>query len=86
MYDKEILKQFIKSIKADVNAKHNTALLGYTPLMLAAELDEAELFYLMAKAKGNINDSCINPEKNHRMSCREIVRYWRSQSVIALFR
>jgi hypothetical protein len=54
--------------------------------MLAAELDEAELFYLMAKEKGNINDSCVNPKNNRRMSCREITRYWRSQSVIALFR
>ena len=82
---REIAKYLIEK-GADVNARHDTALLGYTPLMLAAELDEAELFYLMAKAKGNINDSCINPENNRRMSCREIARYWRSQSVIALFR
>lgn len=70
---------------ANPNAKHDTALHGYTPLMLAAELDEAELFYLMAKAGGDINDSCVNPQNNQRKSCFEIAAHWHSQSVLALF-
>ena len=71
---------------ANPNAKHDTALHDFTPLMLAAELDEAELFYYMAKAGGDINDSCINPQNNQRNSCYEIAAHWRSQSVIGLFK
>ncbi|HCH4004244.1 ankyrin repeat domain-containing protein [Vibrio parahaemolyticus] len=82
---REIAKYLIEK-GANPNAKHDTALHGYTPLMLAAELDEAELFYLMAKAGGDINDSCVNPQNNQRKSCYKIAAHWRSKSVLALFK
>lgn len=38
---------------ADTNAKHKTRIKGFTPLMLAAELDEIELFEAMILKDGN---------------------------------
>jgi ankyrin repeat protein len=71
---------------ANPNARHDTAWHDFTPLMLAGELNEAKLFYLMAKAGGDINDSCLNPQNNQRKSCFEIAAHWRSQSVLELFK
>ncbi|MEL0658977.1 hypothetical protein V6255_07465 [Psychromonas arctica] len=71
---------------ANPNAKHNTALQGYTPLMMAAELNEDELFYVMAKAGGDISDSCVNPQDNRRVSCIDIARHWRSDKILALYK
>ncbi|MEZ8196059.1 ankyrin repeat domain-containing protein [Vibrio cortegadensis] len=82
---REIAKFLIEN-GANPNAKHNTALHGFTPLMFSAELDEAELFYLMAQAGGDINDSCVNPQNNERNSCIEIATNWRSNSVLSLFK
>lgn len=82
---REIAKYLIEK-GANTNAKHDTALHGYTPLMLAAELDEADLFCLMAQAGGDINDSCVNPQNNERKSCVEIATHWRSHSVLPLFK
>ena len=76
---------FLISEKANSNAKHNTALHDFTPLMLAAELNEAKLFYLMAQAGGDIKSTCINPQDNQRKSCFEIATHWRSKSVLGLF-
>ncbi|MCG6202825.1 ankyrin repeat domain-containing protein, partial [Psychromonas antarctica] len=48
---------------ADPNAKHDTAMLGYTPLMLAAELDEVELIEAMLDSKHhqvNFADTCVD--------------------------
>lgn len=71
---------------ANPNAKHNTALQGYTPLMMAAELNEDELFYVMTKAGGDISDSCVNPQDNRRVSCIDIARHWRSDKILALYK
>lgn len=48
---------------ADPNTKHDTAMLGYTPLMLAIKLDEAELVEAMIDSKhlqANFGDTCMD--------------------------
>ena len=77
---------FLLQQGANPNAKHNTALLGYTPLMMAAELNEDELFHVMAKAGGDISDSCVNPQDNRRVSSIDIARHWRSDKILALYK
>ncbi|HIF9464876.1 ankyrin repeat domain-containing protein [Photobacterium damselae] len=83
---REIAKYLIDQ-GADVNAKHDMALKGFTPLMLAAELDEAELceYMLNTKHKGNINDTCFDPQTNRRYTVREIAAAWQSKSVLKVF-
>jgi len=71
---------------ASPNSKSNNKLQGYTPLMMAAELNEDVLFYAMAKAGGNLNDSCVNPQNNQRFSCFDIARHWRSDKILALYK
>lgn len=70
---------------ANPNSKHDTALHGYTPLMLAIEFDEVELVSCMLKAKGNLSDTCIDPRNRRRASCFEIARHWKSESVLRVF-
>ena len=80
---REIAKYLIDQ-SADVNAKHDTALKGFTPLMLAAELDEAELceYMLNTKHKGNIHDTCFDPKTNRRYTVREIAAAWQSKEAL----
>lgn len=80
---REIAKYLIDQ-GADVNAKHNTALKGFTPLMLAAELDEAELceYMLNTKYKGSIHDTCFDPQTNRRYTVREIAAAWQSKEAL----
>jgi len=78
------IAKYLISEGANTNAKHNTAYQGYTPLMLAAELDEAELFQLMVTAGGDCNDSCFNPSSNRRVSCYDIALGWGSEAVLKI--
>ncbi|PTP55355.1 ankyrin repeat domain-containing protein [Vibrio splendidus] len=71
---------------ANPNAKHDTAYQGYTPLMLAAELDEGKLFQLMVEAGGDINGSCVNTLNKQRVLCRDIALGWQSKSVLGIFK
>lgn len=69
---------------ADPNAKHDTAMLGYTPLMLAIELDEAELVEAMLHSKYhkvNLEDSCINSISKQRLSIAHLIKNWKSFKV-----
>jgi ankyrin repeat protein len=80
---REIAKYLIAQ-GADVNAKHDMALKGFTPLMLAAELDEAELceYMLNTKHKGSIDDTCFDPQTNRRYTVREIAAAWQSKEAL----
>ncbi|WP_181955836.1 ankyrin repeat domain-containing protein [Enterovibrio norvegicus] len=69
---------------ADVNAKHNTAMLGYTPFMLAVELDEAELVKAMLKSqhhKPNLSDTCVEIQREQRINISQLILNWRSYKV-----
>ncbi|MCD9554034.1 ankyrin repeat domain-containing protein [Photobacterium carnosum] len=80
---REIAKYLIDQ-SANVNAKHDMALKGFTPLMLAAELDEAELCEYMLKGnkQGNIYDTCFDPQTNRRYTVREIAAAWQSKEAL----
>ena len=69
---------------ADPNAKHDTAMLGYTPFMLAIELDEAELVEAMIDSKYhqvNFSDTCMDSLTHQRVDLDRLIRNWRSKSV-----
>ncbi|EHH1094054.1 ankyrin repeat domain-containing protein [Vibrio parahaemolyticus O1:K58] len=69
---------------ADPNAKHDTAMLGYTPLMLAIELDEAELVEAMIDSKHhqvNFGDTCMDSLSRQRVDLDRLIRNWRSKKV-----
>lgn len=70
---------------ANPNAKHNTALEGYTPLMLAVELDEVELVHAMLQStqhKGDLSDTCFYPADNLRAGLFEIACKWNAKKVL----
>lgn len=80
---RDIAKHLIK-YSANPNAKHNTALEGYTPLMLAIELDEAELVEAMMESKhyaANLEDTCIDSNTGQRVDIKRIIREWRATNV-----
>ncbi|WP_262488706.1 ankyrin repeat domain-containing protein [Grimontia hollisae] len=69
---------------ADMNAKHDTALLGYTPFMLAVELDEAELVDAMLKSqhqKPNLRDTCVETQRGQRINISQLIINWGSYKV-----
>ncbi|MDE1211535.1 ankyrin repeat domain-containing protein [Vibrio aestuarianus] len=79
------IAKYLISKGANPNAKHDTAYQGYTPMMLAAELDEGKLFQLMVEAGGDFNGSCVNTLNKQRVSCRDIALDWQSKSVLSIF-
>ncbi|CAK2484014.1 ankyrin repeat domain-containing protein [Vibrio crassostreae] len=80
------IAKYLISKGANPSAKHDTVYQGYTPLMLAAELDEGKLFQLMVEAGGDINGSCINTLSNQRVSCFEIALGLQSKSVLSIYK
>lgn len=69
---------------SDVNAEHNSPAKGYTPLMLAAELDEGELFSLMLEYGGKPHKTFIDPNTKTHNNTWQIATFWRSCSILAL--
>ncbi len=72
---------------ADPNAKHDTAMLGYTPLMLAIELDEAELVEVMLDSKYhqvNWGDTCVDSRTRQRIDLERLIINWRSKKIAQL--
>jgi ankyrin repeat protein len=69
---------------ADVNAEHQSPVKGYTPIMLAAELDELEVFKKMLVKQGNPRKTyyCKNTLKD--VDCWDIAKYFDSKFVLAL--
>ncbi|WP_261815833.1 hypothetical protein [Vibrio gallicus] len=59
-------------------------MLGYTPLMLAIELDEAELVEAMIDSKqyqANFQDTCIDSRTGQRVDIERLIREWRASNV-----
>lgn len=69
---------------SDVNAEHNSPAKGYTPLMLAAELDEGELYSLMLEHGGKPHKTFIDPNTKTANNSWQIAAFWRSRSILAL--
>ncbi|MBQ0747098.1 MAG: hypothetical protein KBT73_11245 [Marinobacter sp.] len=66
---------------ADVDAEHASPIKGYTPLMLAVELDERELFDAMVVAGADIQKTFKDPKDGHDVSIAEIAREFESTNV-----
>lgn len=69
-------------------AKHNTGMLGYTPLMLAIELNEAGLVKLMLDSKKSeidLRDTCVDSRNQQRISMLKLMRSWQSRDVYNVF-
>lgn len=75
---------FLISQKASPNAKHNSGMQGYTPFMLAAENNEAELFKAMRSAGGDMRDTCFDSVHQRRADLRVIAHHWRSKDIVPL--
>lgn len=75
---RNIAKLLIES-GADSNAEHTSPIIGYTPMMLAAELDEVELFDLMRIKGGDPEKFYINPRTGEKINCWRISDYFGSK-------
>jgi len=76
---------FLIEKRGNPNAKHNnTALQDFTPFMLAAEHNEAEIFKAMRSAGGDMRSSCFDQKEQRRAGLREIVYRWRSKDIATL--
>lgn len=69
---------------AEPNAVHQRPVKGYTPLMLAAESDEAELFSAMLEQKGDPDLSYLEPQKQEPVNCWQIALYFGADTVLKL--
>ena len=69
---------------ADPNQKHNVnGLVGYTPLMMAAEHDLLDLFKLMLKYGGDLNQTARDTGPYRAtLSCWDIASYWKANSIL----
>ncbi len=67
---------------ANPNKKCDTGLLGYTPFMLANELNELKLFIEMLEHGGDLNDQCVCPKTKMKFSHLDIARRWKSNDVL----
>jgi ankyrin repeat protein len=78
---RKIAKMLIEG-SGDPNAIHKTRINGFTPLMLAAELDEVELFIDMINSNGNPFITCQNPSNGMAINCFHIALLNKSQWVL----
>jgi ankyrin repeat protein len=67
---------------ANVNAEHASPYKGYTPLMLAVELDEREIFEQMLIYGGDIKKTYKDPKTGRDISILEIAKSFKSKNVI----
>jgi hypothetical protein len=71
---------------ADINAEHTSPIRGYTPLMLAAELDEGDLFEYMLTKEGDPFKYYIHPETKEKVDCLKIANYFESRQVLEVLK
>ena len=69
---------------ANVNAEHSSPIKGYTPLMLATEHDEIDLFELMLVHGGDTAKTYIDPKSGRVVSINEIASYFDSRDILLL--
>ena len=68
---------------ADVNAEHTAPVNGYTPLMLAAELNETILFNEMLSEGGDPRKSYYCKNTRMDVDCWRIAEYFQSSKVLS---
>ena len=69
---------------ADANAEHSSPIKGYTPLMLAAELDEVDLFEIMLVHGGDTAKTYVDPKSGRDVSINEIANYFASRDILLM--
>ena len=82
---REIASLLINS-GANVNADHASPIKGYTPLMLAVELDERAIFEQMLVFGGDIKKTYKDSGSDKNISILEIARYFQSTSVMQVLK
>lgn len=70
----------------NVNAEHSSPLKGYTPLMLAVELDERSIFEKMLVCGGDIKKTYEDPRTGRDISVLEIAKHFRSTDVMQVLK
>jgi hypothetical protein len=68
---------------ANVNAEENPPILGHTPLILAAEIDERDLFELMLLHERDIEKTYLDPKSNRSLTTEEIAKSFGSTNILA---
>jgi len=71
---------------ADVNAEHAAPVKGYTPLMLAAELDEVGLFNKMLSNGGDPRKTYYCKNTKLSVDCWRIAEYFGSTNILAVLK
>lgn len=71
---------------ASPEAEHDSAIKGYTPLMLAAEFDEAMLFSKMLELGGSPFKTYKCPQTHQDVDCWKIAEFFGSSEVLTILR
>lgn len=71
---------------ANVNAEHANPVKGYTPLMLAVEMDERSIFEQMLACGGDIKKTYKDPRTGRDISILEIAKYFKSTGVMQVLK
>ncbi len=80
---REIAKYLIEQ-GADFNAKHDSAMQGYTPLMLAIESNEDTIVEAMMGSKHHKvkwDDTCVDTIHQRRVNLNDIAQNWKADKV-----
>lgn len=80
---KEIFNMLLES-GANPNAEMTTPLKGYTPLMLAVELDLDKEVALMLSKGGDLDKSYKDPDTGELISSWRLAKLWKSKKVLQL--
>ncbi|PJF37906.1 MAG: hypothetical protein CUN55_19700, partial [Phototrophicales bacterium] len=67
---------------ANPNEPVESPMSGYTPLMLAAEIDEPELFKAMLEKGGDLNQTYTHPYQGRQVGIEEIAYFFKSNGVL----
>jgi hypothetical protein len=82
---RRIASLLIKS-GANVNAEHASPVKGYTPLMLAVEMDERAIFEQMLICGGDIKKTYKDPRTGRDISILEIAKFFKSTGVLQVLK
>lgn len=80
---REIAKYLIEQ-GADFNAKHDSGMQGYTPLMLAIESNEDTIVEAMMSSKHHKvkwDDTCVDTIHQRRVNLIDIAQHWKADKV-----
>ena len=75
------IAQLLLDFGADPNIEFSAPVKGYTPLMLAAESDELDLFKYMLEKSGNPNKTYYCHNTNMHVDCFRISEYFKANNV-----